>query len=52
MISYIICTYYENVPFYIDRQGTVKDKPVMIRDYNPYIDKLNQMMSYYSLLQR
>ena len=35
---------------YLDRRGTVKDKPVMIQDYNLHIDKLDQIMSYYSFM--
>ena len=49
----LVCTYLGLlIPI---RRGTVKNKPVMIQDYNVHmlgVDKLDQLMSYYSFLHK
>ena len=42
-----------SVPF--SRRGTVTEKPTLVADYNQYmlgVDKLDQLMAYYSFLHK
>ena len=40
------------VPWSVGRRGTVKQKPVVVQDYMLGVDKLDQLMSYYSFLHK